>query len=26
VDYESVGVDMPEDVARVEALLARAGQ
>ena len=26
VDYECVGVDMPEDVARVEALLAQAGQ
>jgi 3-deoxy-manno-octulosonate cytidylyltransferase (CMP-KDO synthetase) len=26
VDYESVGVDMPEDVARVEALLARHSQ
>jgi len=25
VDYDSVGVDVPADVARVEQLLARAG-
>jgi 3-deoxy-manno-octulosonate cytidylyltransferase (CMP-KDO synthetase) len=26
VEYDSVGVDVPEDVARVEAMLARSGQ